>query len=554
MRRSPWSARLAMTAVAVVPLLFAGVAPAVGRTAPVSGALTKSSAFLLTPPWANNVSHTVVSDYGTLKHKRTNDPLHPNDYYALDFEMKAGEKVYAAAAGTVAFAGPATGNWSTYGIVVYVVHPNGYRTLYAHLSKALVSAGRAVTTSTVIGLAGRTGGWPTVHLHFALYRGSKFTGGPYGGQAVVPEPFTPCVKTATAAGPLGLPGRCENLKRGDVLKRVPRAGGDVAPTVPGGLAVSATDPTSIRVSWNASANTVGYLLSDNLAVVTVGATSTSYTWVVTPGTYKCFHLSAFNGFGRSDWSAGWACATTPGTSTAPATPSNVAASAVSASQIGIIWTDNATTEIGYRVRRFNGIVWSTIADGLPANTTSITDSGLTPSTTYSYMVCAYNLGGESCANSVNGTTGSTWNRLNPDTSPPEHERLTCVGADSWTCVYDKLPEVKLGFNWDGTKGAFQGTTSTDPGACPAGFLRDGRDLCTEANIIRVVAGATTYFKPDGAVFTWDESLILTDGADGWAPLYMYIVPDGLACPWYASFGEALASNPSYDFDCLSLPQ
>jgi len=167
---------------------------------------------------------------------------------------------------------------------------------------------------------------------------------------------------------------------------------------------TATAETSIQVTWDSSAGAAGYTLSDNESLVTLDPSATGYSWTVTPGKYKCFHVRAFNSSGTSAWSSGWACTTTPGTWTGPAVPTNVAAAAISSSQISLTWTDNATTETGYRIQRWNGVVWATLVDGLPADTTSYVDSGLAASSTYYYGVCSYNSGGESCSNSVSAKT------------------------------------------------------------------------------------------------------------------------------------------------------
>lgn len=87
--------------------------------------------------------------------------------------------------------------------------------------------------------------------------------------------------------------------------------------------------------------------------------------------------------------------------TAPTAPSGVSASATSSTQISLAWnasTDNVAVS-GYRVFR-NG---SQIAD-VPG--TSYTDTGLSPSTLYSYTIVAYDAAGNTSQTSaaVNATT------------------------------------------------------------------------------------------------------------------------------------------------------
>lgn len=71
-------------------------------------------------------------------------------------------------------------------------------------------------------------------------------------------------------------------------------------------------------------------------------------------------------------------------------PTNLTATAVSASQVALAWTDNAANEAGFRVERStNGTNFSEVATVGP-NVTSYTDGGLAGFTTYYYRVRAYN--------------------------------------------------------------------------------------------------------------------------------------------------------------------
>lgn len=87
--------------------------------------------------------------------------------------------------------------------------------------------------------------------------------------------------------------------------------------------------------------------------------------------------------------------------TAPATPTALVATATSSSNINLTWTDNATTETGYRVERSVGAsgVWTPIAS-LAANTTSYSDSTASSGTNYSYRVIATAVGPESSPSNV----------------------------------------------------------------------------------------------------------------------------------------------------------
>ena len=95
----------------------------------------------------------------------------------LDIATPPGTPVQAAITGTVIFAGadatgPACGQYRGYGLSVVVDNGNGWRVLYAHLSRIKVSVGQRVSPETIIGTVGATGCVSGPHLHFGLrYRG-----------------------------------------------------------------------------------------------------------------------------------------------------------------------------------------------------------------------------------------------------------------------------------------------------------------------------------------------------------------------------------------------
>jgi murein DD-endopeptidase MepM/ murein hydrolase activator NlpD len=75
--------------------------------------------------------------------------------------------VRAASPGRVVGIGSMTG-YEGYGNVVIVDIGGGFTTMYAHLSRTLVGAGRQVESGEVIGVAGCTGWCTGTHLHFEL--------------------------------------------------------------------------------------------------------------------------------------------------------------------------------------------------------------------------------------------------------------------------------------------------------------------------------------------------------------------------------------------------
>jgi hypothetical protein len=94
--------------------------------------------------------------------------------------------------------------------------------------------------------------------------------------------------------------------------------------------------------------------------------------------------------------------------TAPSAPSNLQATAVSASQINVTWQDNSSNETGFVIERsLNGTSnWAPLFTTAP-NVTSYANTGLSAGTTYYYRVSAQNPAGSSNTTSVTNATTQT---------------------------------------------------------------------------------------------------------------------------------------------------
>jgi heat shock protein HtpX len=98
------------------------------------------------------------------------------------------------------------------------------------------------------------------------------------------------------------------------------APGGSVPAVPINVTATAVDQYTIQVTWvSGSANATGFNLDNGCPVgscqpgASLTATTgpvTSQTFTVTPGTYQCFRVQAFNSAGASPWS-GYGCTSTP---------------------------------------------------------------------------------------------------------------------------------------------------------------------------------------------------------------------------------------------------
>lgn len=112
-----------------------------------------------------------------------------------------------------------------------------------------------------------------------------------------------------------------------------------------------------------------------------------------------------------------------GTSLFPAAPSGISATALSAREISLGWTDNSSNESGFRIEWLIGASteWSQIAD-LSANSTAHLRTALIPGTAYQFRVCAYNQYGDS---EFSNTAGAT-----TPNAPPAPSNLSATVNES----------------------------------------------------------------------------------------------------------------------------
>ncbi|MEW6567563.1 MAG: M23 family metallopeptidase [Chloroflexota bacterium] len=137
-------------------------------------------------------------------YRRWNLPGHEG----LDIRAFTNANIYACADGTVFEIWPHA--WGhPYGIHVRLQHRDGYRTIYAHLKKVLVSVGEAVKTGQVIAKADSTGNSTGAHLHLTLKRDGATERGEtsYPKDIIDPTPFLIWPEEGQAkAVPHSLPG------------------------------------------------------------------------------------------------------------------------------------------------------------------------------------------------------------------------------------------------------------------------------------------------------------------------------------------------------------
>ncbi len=182
--------------------------------------------------------------------------------------------------------------------------------------------------------------------------------------------------------------------------------------------------------------------------------------------------------------------------TIPNAPANLTASAPSAFQIRLSWTDASTDEDGFKVERsLDGITFTQVAQVL-ANTTNFLNSGLFPGSDYYYRVRAYNSAGDSayasttsagtptpaCPLSVVGWGNNSDGQLTP---PAGLSNLVAIAAGYFHSLALKSDGTVVGWG-----DPFYATT-------PAGL----------SNVVAIAAGLfhSLALKNDGTVVGWGDS-------------------------------------------------
>lgn len=141
----------------------------------------------------------------------------------------------------------------------------------------------------------------------------------------------------------------------------------------------------------------------------------------------------------------------------PTVPSNLAATAISSSQIDLMWnpsTDNVGVA-GYAVYRNGAQVGTTTGTSYP-------DTGLQPSTTYSYYVTAFDVAGNMspASNTATATTQPAVNDTEPPTAPTSLQANAISHREidlAWSASSDNVGVA--GYNVF-RNGALVGTTAT----------------------------------------------------------------------------------------------
>ena len=228
------------------------------------------------------------------------------------------------------------------------------------------------------------------------------------------------------------------------------------PTAPTNLTASAASASQINLTWAASTDNVG--VTGYKVERCSGAACANFVQIATPtgitfndtgltaSTPYSYRVRANDAAGNNSGYSNSASATTPAAAdtTPPTAPTNLAATAASATQINLSWTastDNVGVT-GYKVERCSGAGCSNFVQIATPTGITFNDTGLTASTSYSYRVRANDAAGN---NSAYSNTASTTTPAAADTTPPTAPtNLTATAASttqinlSWTASTDNV--------------------------------------------------------------------------------------------------------------------
>ncbi len=208
------------------------------------------------------------------------------------------------------------------------------------------------------------------------------------------------------------------------------------PEPPTQLTANAVSSSQIDLSWTDNAtNEEGFTIERKTGtggtysqIGLVGANVTTYqNSGLSENTLYYYRIRAYNTAGASAYS-NEANATTLIYVAPPPIPTQLTTIGMTTTTISLSWNDDSANELHFHLERKTGTegTYSEIAT-LDANTTTYTNTGLTPATLYVYRIRASNAGGYSgYSNEANGTTAT------PDITAPASPIATQISPQGWS--------------------------------------------------------------------------------------------------------------------------
>ncbi len=245
------------------------------------------------------------------------------------------------------------------------------------------------------------------------------------------------------------------------------------PTAPTNLTATAATTTQINLSWTASMDNVG--VTGYKVERCSGAGCANFVQIATPtgttyndtsltaSTSYSYRVRASDAAGNNSVYSNTVSATTPAgaDATPPTAPTNLTATAASATQINLAWTastDNVGVT-GYKVERCSGAGCTSFAQIATPTGTAYNDTGLTGSTSYSYRVRATDAAGNNSAYSNTATATTPAPGSISVTISPKRGGLTISQTMAFTATV--AGDVgNAGVTWTGSSGSFSAQSTS----------------------------------------------------------------------------------------------
>lgn len=228
------------------------------------------------------------------------------------------------------------------------------------------------------------------------------------------------------------------------------------PSAPSNLVATVSGTSGIDLSWTASTDNVGvtsyrvHRSTDSVTFVLAGtSTTTGFADLgLAAGTTYHYRVTALDAAGNESAVSNTVQATTPAPDTTPPTaPTNLVATASGGSTVGLSWTastDNVGVT-GYQVfRSLDGVTYASIGTSA---TTSYSDAGLSPDTSYWYRVRAQDAAGNVSADSAAAQARTLASAVTV-TSPNGGETLVAGTTFDITWTSSGVASVKLDYTLD----------------------------------------------------------------------------------------------------------
>jgi hypothetical protein len=216
-------------------------------------------------------------------------------------------------------------------------------------------------------------------------------------------------------------------------------------------------------------------------------------------------------------------------STPPAAPSGLTATAISASQVDLSWTDNASNETSFRIDRCTGASCTSFTQigTRPANSTSYSDPTAAGATTYVYRVFAVNSSGNSApSNSATATTPAACTPPSIGTQPQSQS----ITSGSSATLSVAASGTNLSYQWYAGTTAINGATSTSVTVSPTTTTSYFVRVSNSCGTVDSATATVTVCTPP-SISTQPQSQSITSGAS--ATLSVAASGTNLSYQWYA---------------------